>query len=268
MRMRNILFFMRLATVGILMLVVGGAVGALRNSQFDASYFRDDNLPNHMFWHSAFVGLSFHPDWSKFKPYPDVADMGDGVGFKLYEHVMKDQGRPYVSDRGFYLVRPYEVFIRKEYTKFLLEHPRFTSELFFIYKPQLIVSTIWRLIGSISKGSLWLAAVSLALAISLFSLSGGTLKRIEFTIAIMFVWSCSLLPVFWAYGNQYVIADQLWSTLFVLLAVLGFSGASIGRRETTAAGDCKDSLTSGKMGEDHLSLRQSQASSGSCATTL
>jgi hypothetical protein len=229
MRMRNIPFFMRLATAGVLMLVVGGAVGALRNSQFDASYFRDDNLPNHMFWHSAFVGLSFHPDWSKLKPYPDIPDSGDAVAFKFYENAMKDQGRPYASDRGFYLVRPYEAFLRKEYGKFLVEHPRYASELFVIYKPQLIFSIIWRLIGSISKGSLWLAAVSLALAISLFSLSGGTLKRIELTMAIVFVWSCSLLPVFWAYGNQYVIADQLWSTLFVLLAIPSFFGATIVR---------------------------------------
>jgi hypothetical protein len=41
---------------------------------------------------------------------------------------------------------------------------------------------------------------------------------------------CSLLPVFWAYGSQYVIADQLWSTLVSL------SDASIVRAISRLAG--------------------------------
>jgi hypothetical protein len=227
MRIRYIPFFMRLASVGALLVVVGGTVGVFRNSQFDDSYFWDDNQPNHMFWHSAFIALSLHPDWSKLKPYPDVADMGDEVGFNLYQHVMKEQGRPYLSDRGLYLVRPYEIFIRKEYTKLLVGHPRYASELFFIYKPQLIVSTILLLVESIPTNALWLAAVSLALAISLFLLPGGSLKITELATAIVLIWSCSLLPVFWAYASPHVIVDQLWSTLFVLLAILAFSAASI-----------------------------------------
>jgi hypothetical protein len=225
--MRNIPFSVRLATAGLLMVVVGGAVNVLRNSQFDASYFRDDNLPTHMFWHSAFVGLTFHPDWPSVKPYPDIDDGGDGAGFLLFEHVRKAQGLPYVSDRGYYLVRPYERFIRNEYGKFLAGHPQYASELFFIYKPRLLFGTIRILLGSIASNSLWVAAVSLLLAIFLFFLPGGTLKSTELEVAIMLIWSCSLFPVLWAYGSQHVIADQLWSTLFVFLAIPSFFAASI-----------------------------------------
>ena len=74
----------------------------------------------------------------------------------------------------------------------------------------------------------WFRKGALAFVIVLFVLPyNGLLSRVELAIAFCLVWLCSLLPILWAYPGSYVFADQLWSTLFALLALLSFSAAGL-----------------------------------------
>lgn len=217
-RIRNVPQFHRLVAVAVLLLLVTTAFGAFRYTRINKVYFADDNMPNHMFWHSAFVGLSFHPDWLKVRPYGS-GDSSDGTGFLLFEHAMRQEHRPHASPRGFYLVRTYEKFIRDQYFKFVRRHSRYTIQLFLYYKPALIYSLLLNSIGSINPDSFYFTLISLILSIFLFVPRRNGENIYEYLLAFSLIWLCSLLPAIWAYAGLHVIADQVWSTLFTMLAL-------------------------------------------------
>jgi hypothetical protein len=226
----------RVGTIGLLVLAVTTAVGLVRNAQIDERYFWEDNLPHHLFWHSAYIALTLNPDWSAYRPFPDVPLGGDGAGFKVFEHRMQERGQPIVSTTheiyaNYYLrARAYESLIRNEYIKFIIGNPHYTFRLFTYYKPNGIFNLLVTLIGSTAIISVALALVSLASVIALVVLPhNGLSSRIEFATTFCLLWLCSLLPVLWAYPSPHVFADQLWSTLFALLALLSFSTAALVR---------------------------------------
>lgn len=215
-RIRGVAQFRRLVAVAALLLTVTTAISALRYSRLDRVYFFDGNMPNHMVWHSAFVGLAFHPDWPKLKPY-GVGESGDGIGFLLFERARKQQHLPYVSPNGFYLVRTYEKFVRDQYFRFLRRHPKYAVELFLYYKPLILYSLLSHFISSINVNGLYLIFGSLLLLIYLFMQRVGNDNIFEYLLAFSLIWLCSLIPVIWAYPAPHVISDPLWATLFMML---------------------------------------------------
>jgi hypothetical protein len=225
----------RIGTSAAIVLVVTVGVDVVRNLQFDARYFRDDNLPRHLFWHSAYLGLYLNPEWPAFKPYPDVPNGGDFMGFKVFEHRMSEWELPFASTHHqlywdhYYRARVYERVIRNEYIKFVLKNPIYVIELFAYYKPKKLIGLISVLCGAISYSSYVLAIVSLTLLTILFTLSEETWWCGERGVCFGVVWLCSLLPVLWAYPVSYVLADQVWSTLFLLMAVISLSAAALAR---------------------------------------
>jgi len=218
----------RLGITGLLVVAVTTAVGLVRNSQFDEVYFREDNIPHHLFWHSAFLGLTYSPDWAVYRPYPDLPLYGDGAAFHVFEHRMRELGQPFVSNRSYYRARVYEPAIRNEYLKFIARNPRFAFELFAYHKPRLTFDLLVTLIGSIGAVGGMLAGISLVLVTALLvSPRQWLTSRTELATSFGLVWLCSLLPIFWAYPEQHAFTDQLWSSLFVLLEILSFLGAKI-----------------------------------------
>jgi hypothetical protein len=227
-RLTSIPYVRRLGITGLLVLAVTASVGVIRNSQFDEVYFRDDNLPHHLFWHSAFLGLTLHPEWAAYRPIPEISASGDGAAFLVFEYRMRELGQPHVSDRGYYRIRVSEPMIRDEYLRFIVNNPRFVFDLFTYYKPRIARDLLVMLTGSIGGVSRLLAGISLVLVTTLFAWPREPLtSRAELATSFGIVWLCSLLPVLWAYPAPHVFADQLWSTLFVLLAIVGLLGARI-----------------------------------------
>jgi hypothetical protein len=87
------------------------------------------------------------------------------------------------------------------------------------------------LIDSIATLNALFAGVSLVLVTALFASPRAWLtSRAELATSFGLVWLCSLLPIFWAYPSPPVFADQLWSTLFVLLASAAFPAAALVRK--------------------------------------
>lgn len=231
-------YFQRLAiTVGVFLLV-GVAYSATRNAQFDERYFWEENLPHHLFWHSAYLGLVVHPEWPQNRPYADQTG-GDTVGFRLFEHRMTEQGRPFA--RGpYYLARTYEPFIKREYMTFALTHPRYVFELMLYYKPEATAAILATTMTSAGAAARVAALISIALATILLYWRARLTSRREFLICIFFLWGGSLLPVFWAYPAVFVMADQLWASLFLLLVLISLSAELVVRGIVSFV--CKESL--------------------------
>jgi hypothetical protein len=217
-RLSSVPFAKRVAaTIGV-MIFICAALGYLRNAQLDKRYFWEDNLPHHLFWHSAFLGLAVHPQWEKYKPLSDLPNFGDGIGFNLFVHEMMAQGKQYVlPESGFPLARKYEPFIRDQYVKFAWAHPRYMVELMSYYKPMDLLRVLSTLINSIGWGSRVFALFSLVLAASLLVMPATSVGRREAAIGCAILWAMSLAPLFWAYPAAHVAADSLWSTLFLSL---------------------------------------------------
>jgi hypothetical protein len=213
-------------STGFLVLIVITGASLIRTAQVSERYFRDDNLPHHLIWHSAYLGLALHPEWPKYKPFPDVPESrSDGVGFIVFEHRMRERGEPAASQSGeiyssyYYRARVYEKLIRSEYFSFLKAHPTYALQLFFYYKPMRLKEVLFELIGSIPLQAVLLGAVSVLLGCLPILLSPGTALSCGAQLGRMvgLVWLWSLLPVFWAYPESYVMSDTAWATLLVLL---------------------------------------------------
>jgi hypothetical protein len=217
----------RLAVTGVFAFGVIAVFGWARNAQIDERYRREDNMPHHLFWHSAFLGLTVSPDWSKYKPYPDIPDRGDGVGFLIFEHIMKERGEPAATPSGFYRARLYEKVIRGEYLSFLAKHPMYALKLFFYDKPRLLFAVLVERIGAIPLGAGLIGLVSVSLVSVLLAFSTRTVVSAyaEVGAGVVMLWLSSLLPPFWAYPEPQVVADPLLGTWFMLLAVLSSVGA-------------------------------------------
>jgi hypothetical protein len=230
--------FGRLAAVGGLVILVTAEVGFVRYQQFDERYFWDDNLPHHLVWHSAYVGLGANPDWPLVKPFPDVPNWGDGAPFTVFQHHNAALGLPVISTRGdspaWALARSYEEFTRHEYLSFLVDHPLYTAELFFYYKPVGLLSLLMANAVALADHHLLVNLLAIIIAISLatalFSLVGRGRELIALAAVSGIIWLCSLLPIMWAYPTNFTIADQIWSAAFLLLAMVCVSGAALRRR--------------------------------------
>jgi hypothetical protein len=184
-------------------------------------------------WHSAYIGLRWSPDWDVLRPhYADVDPNGDSVGFDLFTHAMKEQGRPPFTD-GYLLnylrARPYEAFIRHEYVNFLAQHPALAVKLFLYYKPKAMFDIVERNVVTIPLISWLLTFCSLSLASLCFALGGTTARLKELLICCAVIWLASLFPVIWAYPAAFATADQLWSSFFLPMMLISASARAVTR---------------------------------------
>jgi hypothetical protein len=216
----------RLGITGAVVVAVVVVVGLVRNAQIDERYFRDDNFPHHLLWHSAYLGLTYNPEWPKYKPFADVPDYGDAAGFTVFVHRMQERNEPAVSALNFYRARIYEKLIKREYLSFLAAHPTYALKLFFYYKPMKLIDLLFALIGSIplAAGLLALGSMLLVFAVLAFSRGVGLSSYAELGFSFAFIWFSSMLPVFWAYPDHHVVADPALGTLLLSLAALSFAG--------------------------------------------
>lgn len=227
----------RLVITGVLAFAVIAGFNGVRHEQINERYFRDDNLPHHLFWHSAYLGLNLNPDWPKYKPYPDVPNTGDGAGFTTFAHRMQERGEPVISTTHelyadkYLRARTYETVIRSEYLSFIIRHPTYTLRLFFYYKPITLINLLRELIGSVpfDAGGLALGSILLVLALVTLAPGVGPSSYAESGVSLAIVSLSSLLPVLWAYPDVHLMGDPILGTLLGLLIILSITGVLIVR---------------------------------------
>jgi hypothetical protein len=227
-----------LCGVALIALAVTGGLTLSRHALYSARYSWEDNLPHHLIWHSAYLGLQLNPAWAAVRPYPypDVPLAGDGAGFMLFVHWAHDHGVPFVSQTGevygnaYIRAKVYEKVIRQVIFDFALKHPVYMLQLYLYYKPLALAKLIGEFVGSIGWQAWLFALVPVGFASTLFaSREERYLKRTEIVTATTVLVFCSQLPNFWAYPASHVVGDALWSALFTLLIGLGCAGACLGR---------------------------------------
>jgi hypothetical protein len=232
-----------LCAVGFLALAVTGGLTVSRHALYSDRYYWEDNLPHHLIWHSAYLGLQFNPAWPTVTPfpYPDVPLAGDGAGFVAFEHWTRDRGIPYISQsqevysNGYYRARPYEKFIHHVFVDFALAHPVYMIQLYLYYKPLALITLVAKLTGSIGWLAWLFVPIPLGLASVLFAVpKEGFLKQTEIVTAMGAVVLCSLLPSFWAYPAAGVASDEVWCAFFILLIGLGCFCARFGQSTARA----------------------------------
>lgn len=215
----NFIRIPKLLVVPILLLIILISANLVEKARLHPIYFSDDILPHHMVWHSAYIGLSVHPQWAEHLPMKELAGLtGDGIPFTLSMIYLRDRGIPYLGGAtgNNIRMRIHERVIRSAFFNYLKHNPWYSVQLYFYYKPKLLLANLDPAFRSIPLFAWMLAAISIITSIILLSLeksrpSTGSL------IAASIVFFTSLLPAMWAYGAQQVMADQLWSSLFFVM---------------------------------------------------
>jgi hypothetical protein len=220
---RRVPYLVRVVAAPATVVAIVLAAGAWRTANIDDRYFWEDNYPHHLVWHSAYVALSLNPDWAKVKPYPDVPDGGDGVGFKVFEHYQIEHGLPFASkyNAHYYIARLYEPFIGRQYIDFALNHPGYIVKLFGYYKTVAFTSAVKRLTASILASPYHyqiLIIFVISIIFSNFIVRGAAKEATEFIASCVVIFLSSLLPVYWAYSGS-TLGEQFWAVLFLAMVV-------------------------------------------------
>jgi hypothetical protein len=223
----------RVVATGAIVATVFAAAMVIRTVRIDELYYRDYNYPHHLVWHAAYLGLAWSPQWDSLRPhYADVDPGGDNSGFDLFIHVMKERGEPPLTEGylfNYLRARPYEVFIRHQYLNVLARNPAFSVKLFLYYKPMAVFKIVARDVATIPALSWLLTICSLSLSSLCFAFGGSAGRLKELLICCAVVWLVSLFPVIWAYPIEFATADQLWSSLFLPMMLIGAAGQAIAR---------------------------------------
>jgi hypothetical protein len=210
-----------------LLLFTLGSASLYQRSQIDPIYFTDDLLPHHLVWHSAYIGLQLHPQWPERIPMKELAGLwGDEAPFTLSRLLLMASGIPHAggaAGRGF-RARLHDRVIRSAYLDFLWRNPGYSFELFTYHKQRRLILYLTQMVNSIPATAWLLAGVSLCVGGALFS-SASNPRTSELLLSVSIVFLCSLAPTTWAFPTPHVMAEQLWSTLFLGACVLALSAA-------------------------------------------
>jgi hypothetical protein len=228
----------------VAILAAGFAFPAVRHALLNPVY-SDEAMPNHMRWHSAVLGLTYHPAWNIEKPYPELP-MGDGASFKWFEHYMRDTypGEPITSPKvnNLYRVHRMEGVMKWQFLNFVVKHPVYIAELYMHYKPSLLFSNLGTLIAGIPLIA-WLIAAPALIGTSILLFASTESAAALLTVALI-SWSCSALPAMWAYPEIHVMSDTAWATLFLIMMTALTASLALARRSLT------DATIAGKFGLD------------------
>ena len=205
-------------------LIVGGVIGLgfYISAATHPLYHTLDNPPHHMRWHNAWIGLQLNPDWKNY--YPAQNNMSDSGAFNFTWDHYKAMGRgdefnsKYTHEPRMGL---HDQYIEQQFIKFFEEHPVFVLKTIFYYKPIAFVRQISDLLGTLSLGASVPIAAILLLTVSLCLGDDGNGRSEARTAGIVVVlFGVSLAPVFWAYPQIFVMADQVWMTSLLILTIL------------------------------------------------
>jgi hypothetical protein len=204
-----------------------------------------DNQPHHMRWHSAWIGLSHHPDWPKY--FPDLPSGTDATAQIMSRRIWVERGHS-VADFDSSLVPDgmrigvHEDIVREQYLKFVQAHPLYFFEVTFYYKPIEFYNLVRELALTIDRGA---AIPILATLLSVGLLTAGRRAQ-QFSAwsvcgvtALVFI--CSMAPIMLAYPAPHVIADQVWTlTAFILalgaaIVCVAIRLASVARRTAASS---------------------------------
>jgi hypothetical protein len=209
------------------------------SAALDQAYRRDGASPHHVVWHAIFYSLQFNPAWegrfaSQYTFEGRIA-RGDDLPLAasldyLRRHPPID--RATLFEGGSLRVTARETYARKAFFEFVLDHPRYVFETFFIFKPLYAVTDVTDFI----KGSLHrLSRLSLTvLAISCFTCALSLLfsrgRLVGLSLLLSAVALISLLPNLASVVTPAVMAEQLllitaaslaWAVVFLTLLLTG-----------------------------------------------
>lgn len=210
----------RLIVVPTLLLLTLVSANLVEKVRLHPIYFGDDVLPHHMLWHSAYLGLSLHPQWAEHLPMKELAGKGgDGIPFTLSMIYLRDRGIPYLGGATGNDIRIpiHERVIRSAFFNFLKHNPWYCVQLYFYYKPISFLEKLKLTVRPIPLFAWMLAAISIITSIILLMPEEESTPSTGSLIAASIVFFTSLLPLMWAYPACQVMADQLWSSLFFVM---------------------------------------------------
>jgi len=210
--LRSLIIYPPVAS-GLIFIGVYTSYGIIQHTQLNKLYFSDCSLPNHMTWHSLFLGLSKHPDWETYNTMSTPGTKGDNIAWSAFEKYMKDRNEEYTCPQtgARHKLRIHEQVIRKYYLEFVMHHPKYMFELQSYYKPLLFFNYTKNLISGVELGFWYVMAISSILTGICFAwfitIPGQSIRRILIIPAISLL--LFSLPPMLAYPNA-LMSDILW----------------------------------------------------------
>ena len=190
---------------------------SIQNMALNPVYTTDCSPPQHGFWHSAFLGLSVHPQFSQFNP--NAAGISDANGWKAFEKYMHGKGLdPVCHIHNGYAYGLHEIVIKQEFLRFAMKNKMFMLELYGYYKPKMIWDAFWFRIQQVSA-PLLLSSFCLSIYFGvLLSYRNRhdrfTLNPIKLTAVVTLFCASSTIPSIFAYAAMSSPSDDLW--MFVI----------------------------------------------------
>jgi hypothetical protein len=207
-----------------LFVVFAGIAGTKVYTHYAAhpAYFTDELLPHHMFWHSAYLGLSLHPDW----PNPGVG--GDEIAFSASRSYLAETqpDLPFTQSpiTNGYWFGLHDRTMRHLFLQFAYKHPWYMVGLYGWYKPRQFVQ-LYR--GAVQPSLRGIPLLGLVIVMSILVLSPmwlphgmGALAASAWVPTGVIAFS-SLAPIMWAYPASYVMVDSVWTVSVFVLVLIG-----------------------------------------------
>jgi hypothetical protein len=191
----------------------------------DEIYFTEDILPHHFVWHSAFIGLSAHPNWNNTLPRIELKGLtGDSIPFTISSLMLNERGINPVGGATGNLTRSriHDRMVKEAFIDFVKNNPSYIFQLYVYYKPLGIIKNIKVLLSSIPMNSWIIVFISLFLLLLLNPVLEKI--RIQHLLRInIFIFSILLMsqaPLIWAYPASHVMADQLIFFIFAFILLI------------------------------------------------
>lgn len=199
--------------ISVLLILIGGSYKIMQYYQLDRIYHTQDMMPHHLVWHSAYIGLSFHPNWNNHLQFEDLKGAhGDSIPFIVTNKMLEGTGVSIVggaSGGSGTKNRMHDQIVKKQFFKFLADNPMYVLELYFYHKPIKMFKTLLTQIKS-AKSMTFIFAV-MAIFYAIFVLLQKRINRIDghllFSSSFL-IMIFSFLPILWSYPAPFVLADQ------------------------------------------------------------
>ena len=232
-KLKNLFKWPTYIFLGVVITVV-----SLRPFFYDPIYKLDDVLPHRMAWHSAFLGLAVHPQWTETAATNEFKGVsGDTIAIKqdlIYTSQMLGRNieESYIISplTGTYKFGRHEKIMRASYLKFLVENPVYSLELFLIWKPKRMLEIIrdFRPSKGTKKYLLFPLFILLGMLIVVYvnpvdSKKISSPKSVDMLNRVLILgFPISFLPVLWAFPSKATASEQLLYVFIIaiLYAVL------------------------------------------------
>jgi uncharacterized membrane protein YphA (DoxX/SURF4 family) len=109
--------------------------------------------------------------------------------------------------------------IRHAYLDFLKNNPWYAVELFAYYKPHRLWWHFEQMVAAVPPAAWALSGISVVAGACLIG-TGAAGWCVALLLGLAVLYPCSLAPSFWAYPGFITMADQVWSNLFLGIALI------------------------------------------------